>query len=441
MLMHSTQPRSRRHAGRRYITPLSPIGLALISYMFFVICTLIPPGVYESIMREPNRIFLDPASYLLVTASVLSFILGAWLLRSSIRRTSPTFISLPLGRGALLVPLLTAVMLNLMSVSIFLKNNPTLMTAWLIDAAAAKNDLDTTGGLAEALPLLFGVCWWALWRLLEREAWLGKADWPLRAVLWISFIFALVTALMKVARYDLMPGLLGFILVYIVFRYRYTGIQLRRYVSLLMQAGLVLLSLFLLMSWLRGNSTQSDMVNNVMGYTVASYNRLAAVLSGEIQYPYSGSGTYTLRFLDHIPLLHRWIDTGAMFNMPDSVDVWISEFQSVYQAGLDGSYIWASAFGYVYADIGLFALIYFFILGVLAGWLWRSILNSRSIGVVVYPWFAFSILFWFGSNFVAYPRLVTFTAAGVLLHAYEWLARIKKGRAVAYTRAWRTSDA
>ncbi|MGK2871947.1 MAG: hypothetical protein ACSLFL_06800 [Alphaproteobacteria bacterium] len=328
-----------------------------------------------------------------------------------------------------------------MSVSIFLKNNPTLLTAWLIDAAAAKNDLDTTGGLAEALPLLFGVCWWALWRLLEREAWLGKADWPLRAVLWISFIIALATALMKVARYDLMPGFFGFILVYIVFRFRHTGMRLRRYVNLLMQAGLVLLGLFLLMSWLRGNSTQSDIINNVAGYTVASYNRLAAILSGDIQFPYSGSGTYTFRFLSHIPLLHRWIDIGAMFGMPDTFDVWSSEFPAVYQAGLDGRYIWASAFGYVYADIGPFAPIYFFILGVLSGWLWRSILNSQSIGVVLYPWFAFSILFWVGDNFVAYRRLVTFVAAGVLLLIYEKLARKNKRRIDLYAPVRRVSGA
>lgn len=426
---------------RRHITPLSPVGLALFSYGIFFGSTLIPPSAYESIMLEPNAIFLNPAAHLFVAACVISFAVGA-LIAARIKFFRRKHPRPPLSRTAIVIPVALASALNLLSVSILLRNNPSLMTAWLFDAAAFKNELDTTGGLSEALPLLFAVSWWSFWRLLEKEHVTERRDWPLRLMVGLAFMLAVVTSVIKVARYDLLPGVFGFFLIYIIFKFKHASLPLRKYAVLLAQAGVALAGLFIAFSYLRGNDTSSDLVNSIAGYTVASYNRLALVLSGDIRFPFGGTGTYAFRFLDHIPLLSRWIDLGDALGMPSSETVWLSEFPAVFQAGLDGRYIWASSFGYLYLDIGLFTFFYLFITGMLMGFFWKSILDGHSVGVILYPWFAFSVLFWFGSNFLAYPRLITLSATALLFSAYEPMFRIvtsnkRHGRRRLPQRSWK----
>jgi len=359
---------------RRHITPLSPVGLALFSYGIFFGSTLIPPSAYESIMLEPNAIFLNPAAHLFVAACVISFAVGA-LIAARIKFFRRKHPRPPLSRTAIVIPVALASALNLLSVSILLRNNPSLMTAWLFDAAGFKNELDTTGGLSEALPLLFGVSWWSFWRLLEKEHVTGRRDWPLRLMVGLAFMFAVVTSVIKVARYDLLPGVFGFFLIYIIFKFKHTSLPLRKYAVLLAQAGVSLAGLFIAFSYLRGNETSSDLVNSIAGYTVASYNRLALVLSGDIRFPFGGTGTYAFRFLDHIPLLNRWIDLGDALGMPSSETVWLSEFPAVFQGGLDGRYIWVSSFGYLYLDIGLFTFVYLLITGMLMGFFWKAFLT------------------------------------------------------------------
>ena len=408
---------------RRNISPLSPIGLALFSFGIFFSSTIIPPSAYEFIMREPDRIFLNPAAFLFVAVCILSFSAGTLIasrLRFGRHRPSGYFLS----RTAIIIPVALASLVNLLSVSILLRNNPSLMTAWLFEASAFKNSLDTTAGLTEALPLLFAVSWWSFWRLLEKEHVTERRDWPLRLMVGLAFMIAVATSVMKVARYDLLPGVLGFILIYAIFKFANSSLPLRRYVVLLIQAGILVSGLFVALSYLRGAETPSDLVNNILGYTLASYNRLAFVLSGDITFPYGGTGTYALRFLDHIPLLGRWIDPGLALGIPSSETVWLSEFPAVFQAGLDGRYIWASSFGYLYLDIGFFCFIYFLIIGMLMGFSWKSMIIGRPSGIILYPWFAFSVLFWFGSNFLVYPRLITLTVTALLFSIYEPLYKV-----------------
>src|SRR5258708_32835749 len=80
---------------------VSPYGLAMISYAFFLFACLIPPSIYSYYMMEPDLMFLDPATILFYTLCVASFVAGVclvtWLFPSSYvyrkckTRLSPTF--------------------------------------------------------------------------------------------------------------------------------------------------------------------------------------------------------------------------------------------------------------------------------------------------------------------------------------------------------------
>jgi hypothetical protein len=411
---------------RRSISPLSPIGLALISYAIFVAATLIPPGAYENIMHEPDRMFLNLPAHLYVALCVLSFCFGAMLMPKFRFGAGRDVKWRALSRNAVSLPPLLLIALNALSVSILLKNNHSLLTAWLTDANSVKKDFDGAGGMTAVLPMLYGASWWSFWRLLEREASSGKREWRLRLIVGGAFLFAIATSTMRVARADLMPGIFGMAIVYFAFRYRGSSVSFWKMATPLSKMAVTMIAFFVLLSWLRGHNDSTRILNNVAGYTVASYNRLAAMLDGKLVYPYGGTGIYGFRFLgENIPLVSRWINVNEIFGMPESDVAWNSEFPAVYRAGLDGTYIWASAFGYLYSDIGLFAFAYMFVIGAVSIVLWRRISRGSAFGIVLYPWFGFSILFWMGDNFVAYSRLLPLIVCGILLSSYDFFARRK----------------
>jgi len=400
---------------RLLIAPLSPIGLALASYLFFWGCVLLPPNVYKTIMEEPNWMFLDTTSIVFVTLCVLGYMAGVVLIKATAIGRPHTVNKSYLGRRAILFPLLAAFVLNLVSVSLIAKNTPNLFTAWFINGANAKTGLDATGALTQSLPLLYGICWWVLWQVMNREYIGGHHSHVLRSAFCGAFAAALATAIIKVARYDLMPMLIGTTLVYMTIKLQNKRVSILRYATFVGTSAIAVIILFAGFSWLRGADSQSVLLNSTAGYTVASYNRLAGVLNGQIELPYAGTGAYALRFLGALPLLHRWVG----FGIPDPASVLSSEFTAVGAAGLDGRYIWPSAFGSVYSDMGWASPAYFFVIGMLSMWAWRRLRAGRATGALLYPWLAFSVLFWFGNNIVSSPQLVTLAGAAALLSVYE----------------------
>jgi len=434
MRVRKSLPAQRASTRRRMlIAPLSPVGLAVISYVFFIACIVFPPRSYEAIMGEPDWMFLDSTSLVFVTLCVFGYMAGVVLIRTTtVGRSKPMRVKF-LGQTAILLPLLFAFTLNLVSVSLIANSTPNLFTAWFVDGSAAKTNLDTAGALTQALPLLYGLCWWTLWQIINREQANRFHNTGLRFTLWAVFATALATAVIKVARYDLIPMILGIAMIYFTSTLLGKRISVVKYIARTILLVLIIIVLFVAFSWLRGSDSQSVLLKNAAGYTVASYNRLAGVLNGEIRLPYGGTGTYAFRFLSNLPILNRWIVSG----MPDSANVLHSEFAAVGASGLDGAYIWSSAFGYVYSDMGWAAPAYFCVIGALSAWAWRRLRAGSAMGVLIYPWLAFSIIFWAGSNIVSYPQFVTMVGAGTALSVYERLAarRIRAAVVTITTRA------
>jgi hypothetical protein len=146
---------------------------------------------------------------------------------------------------------------------------------------------------------------------------------------------------------------------------------------------------------------------------------MTAVIKGELVYPMGGTGVYAFRFLGHIPLFESIFHITDLLNMPTSHIAWESEFSAVGATRLQRGYIWSSALGYVFADIGWWIVLYFFCYGFVMAKLWRGFLKGTAFSVCLYPWFAYSVLFWFGDIFVVYTKFLTFLGTGVLLHFYE----------------------
>jgi hypothetical protein len=399
----------------------------MIAYAFFWACTMVPPSAYQGIMHENNYMFMHLPSHLLVGACFAAFLLGATILGRRASGLPSELGNRSIMRASLIaLPIAGLSIVNLISIALLLNNNPNLLTGWLSDGRSAKMDLDATGAMTNALPALYAVCWWGLWRLMDREHSTGKREWTLRVILVSATLIAIYSSLIKVARYDLLPCVFGLAVVFLAHRYSTGKLKLARSMTSFLILVAAVAMLFLIMAWLRGSDELTALGRNVVGYTAASYNRMAALLDGDINFPYSGTGVYSFKFLTYIPFLNRWIDFASLFGMPTKEEAWISEFGAIAQSGLDGSYIWVSAFGYIYSDIGIFAIAYFFLIGIASRAAWRSIIAGRVAGLTIYPWIAFSILFWMGDNFLAYSKLIVFVGTAILMNAYEKLTRAKR---------------
>src|ERR1035437_8985257 len=86
----------------------------------------------------------------------------------------------------------------------------------------------------------------------------------------------------------------------------------------------IVLTLFLLASFVRGTT---DLTKDVFTYTIASYNRLSALLSGRLRYPYGGRGIYLFSFLGYTNMLNMVIPLRDMLRWPSFMDYWQSEFR------------------------------------------------------------------------------------------------------------------
>lgn len=371
--------------------------------------------------------FLHLPSHLLVGGCFAAFLIGATILGGKTADPSDNFVLRSTMRAsAIAFPILILSLVNVLSIALLLNNNPNLLMGWLSDGRSAKMDLDATGAMTNALPALYAACWWGLWRLMDREHVMGKREWTLRVILIFSIAIAIYSALIKVARYDLLPCVFGLAVVFLSHRYSTGRLKLAKSMTSFLVMVAAVAILFLSMAWLRGSDEIAALGKNVVGYTAASYNRLAALLDGDIQFPYSGTGVYSFKFLTYVPVLNRWIDFASLFGMPTKEEAWMSEFGAIAQSGLDGSFIWASAFGYVYSDIGIFVVAYFFLIGLASRAAWRSMIAGRVAGLIIYPWIAFSILFWMGDNFLAYSKLLVFVGTAIVMVGYEKLARARR---------------
>jgi hypothetical protein len=407
---------------------VSPYGLALFSYAVFLFACLIPPSIYTHYMHEPDLMFLDPATILFYTLCVGAFVAGVWFFeklfplgpfveRKLEVRISPTTF--------LLIPLAVAVAITALSSVLLVKNNPLLVVMLLAQQAGGLRGtdgggLEFGGTLRSAALFLIGIIWWTLWHYYQS----GLQGWGRRAVklgLFLAVLTVFISATLTVSRQPFVAVVSGMAILYLL-RKVFIG-QLSW--SLVGRIGCVVVFggafFFFMVSWLRGGTDENSQVDALVGYTIASYNRMAALLAGRLHYQYSGKGIYFSNFVLFNDTFNRFIPFGKLMNVPDYFDWWTSEFSAVGRAGLNASMILCGMFGEIYIEIGWFAPIYVFAYGLLYGFTWRRMREGRLIGILLYPYFAGLILGWFGTNAVFEAITAALVADAIILSAYEFL--------------------
>ena len=397
---------------------VSPYGLAMISYAFFLFACLIPPPVYSHYIMEPDLMFLDPATILFYTLCVAGFVAGLWLVgwlfpssfvdRKFETRISPTLFLL----GPLTLAVAAATITNVYLITQY----PTIIISLLAQQGGDVKDtitFEVSAHLAFVPLVLLGVTWWAFWRRSE----LSLQGWRKGLVsvfLLVAVVSAIVSSILTLSRNMLMITICGLAILHGVRRI------VRKQVSFkfIFRSGIAVVVcislLFFAFSSLRGSNSWDAQVNELIGYTAASYNRLAAVVNGNLHYPFAGDGMYLSSVVAHSHML-----LGGYLNSPDPVDVWASEFGAVARAGLDDRLIWSGAFGYIFSDLGWFSLLFVFGYGMLYGVVWNWIKRGKVLGVVLYPCFGFCTLFWIGTNYLLDQPSEILSIVAIILTGYE----------------------
>jgi hypothetical protein len=403
----------------------SPTLLALFSCSLFAFGWLFPPDLYAAYVHESDWLFLSPVCLLYFCLCVVGFFFGVYFSRymsgSSFNREPP---QISTGSPLFYVVLPVVIMTIMCSIYLVLLGGRINFVALLASqqGSSLKTASETGTGVATrwgmAQVFLTAALGWAQYRALQLKLRKSRA-----AMFWIVFSVGwLVDATVSVALVDrtqLMPLMASTIVIAIFFKTRGKHVRLFRIAALVLVSMIALVGTFLLLSFLRGSLLISSLVRSLLGYTIVSYNRMAALLLGAMHYNYEGTGVYLVQFLSGSEGLNKIVPFKDLFGWPTARELWHTEFASVAQAGLDPSYIWASTFGYLFSDIGWLTPFYMFFYGLFACYFWIKFKTGKAMGLVVYPWVAFGIMFWVGVNFLLYDRLLNYIEVGLLLTLYD----------------------
>jgi oligosaccharide repeat unit polymerase len=323
-----------------------------------------------------------------------------------------------------LVPLLIGILATVLTLFTLIAYHPEIIVLLLAQQGeevkeSAMFDIATSVYLAPLI--LTAIVWWAYWRLPE-FALRGWRSGIVKLALVVAVLSEMATATLIMSRGILMMTLCGLTILLVIRRSAQNKMSWRFILATGLGFVICAALLFVLFSFIRGTDNSEDQVRNLVGYTVAPYNRLAAVVNGNMRYPFAGRGLYLSSFVAFNHTFNRFVPVSGWMNWPDQLEVWGSEFGAVNRAGLDGSLILSGSFGYIFSDLGWwFSLPFVFCYGLLYGVVWNWIRRGNTLGVVLYPVFSFCALLWIGTNSLLDSPQVLVLVAGIGLAGYEFM--------------------
>jgi hypothetical protein len=401
---------------------ISPYGVAVASSCLFLFAWVFPPGIYTSYTFEPDLLHDNVTVLVFFMACVGAFLCG--VRGTAIFDSAASMPAVQLRGGSrvvyLLLPLILTGAFCLIYLVLITRSIDFVALVLSRQGNVIKQSITAGSGSGywgSTLFLLTGVLWWAAYRSSQMA--LGGASRRIFAVVFLGcFAIDLMTCLATFDRTNLMPMLAGLVVIYLFFKTGGSAVKLVRLALSGLMAVLGILGAFVALQFARGASRIDGVIASTIGYTIVSYNRLAALMLGVMHYAYQGKGGYLVAFLTENERFHT---VREHMGLPNSYQLWLSEFPSINVSGLNPAYNWAGVFGYIYSDLGWWTPLYLSAVGVFAGFLWSRFRAGATFGIVLYPWMAFWILFWFGWNLLLDARGIVLIEASVLLWIYDRL--------------------
>jgi hypothetical protein len=418
---------------RRRLDFLSPPVLVLASVALALVSALIPPGFYRATVHEPNLMFLNLpmlAFYIAMCAIFFSgYRLALMLKPFRLRLGVKAKIGLSLFLYVIIPVLLASLLMLYTTIALMVKIPDAVVLALAGQAQTTKVQLSEIhgikGSLSGAVPFAMAIFWWSLWVWATSRAHFTRFRQRLVLLMALALGALIVSyATIIAARNILLPTLVGAAIIYM--RYGTKEVSRPKQLLRVMALPLALLLLFNLFSMLRGYHG-SKIAEMLVGYIPASFNHLAAQLDGRLDYSLPGIAYSNFDFMLHPPMLGRLVDIGKLLGL-GRVPLNSAFADAINHAGLNGDFVWVTAFGYIYAQLGLLTPLYVLAWGFIVGRIWIAFVSSRLLGVIFYPWSAFSIIFFFGSNYFFSNYLSSLFLAFSGLWLYSQIVIVRPGR-------------
>jgi hypothetical protein len=382
----------RNHAIHPYSAPI-------ISACFLLVALVFPSDIWGRYLGEENYAYMNFGLLFFTLTSLSCLYFGIFLGKSFISVSRyRNAASCPYEYNLLLIPVIGFSILVSFTFLLHLYLNYDGLVFWVFQGQGQKvKELVASDQIdyISILPFLVFVVLWGWYRYFEGVrfgACSRKASLFLLLVLTLLVIHLLIVL---VARYVLMPLVVGLFLVILQFRV-YSGLRSELHFRYSLRYGLVfvllILLLFSLIAISRGNKNFDAVLAMVLGYGPASFNRLALVLSGEMVLPYTDTGVYVIP-----EPLFGFLRTLSGRELIDPFSVWLSEFEAISVSSLNSTMIWVTQFGYVFGSLRNWSFLYLVLYGFALGCTYRLFLKGSLMGVVSYPFLFFSVFFLFGS--------------------------------------------
>lgn len=402
---------------------ISPNYFLLYSFLLCIICTLVPPDLYEELIRERSFMFFNYKLYLFLAICFLFMWIGIQLgckiqinKIKFFKRTNITIYNLKMHNLYLFVLTSSTCILTLNYLVRLIIQSPDIIAFLLLSRGdIIKNQVRwylMENSMYGIIPLAVGYCWWLFSEYLQRHNTYLRRNLLLNLIVVVSILLFVLT--ITVSRFMLLPLFFGLALIF--FRKLITSKKsIMTFLSFAFFFSLFLLVGFTLFSLLRFSYHDFTylLLRDIIGYGSAGMNRMAAILDNRFD-------DIVYRF---IPTLYR-NQFQPLFTMPfinrliqDSTDISISSqldtFDMVYEAGLNSDYNWLTLFGGLWLSFGVFSFIYLIFLGIFFAFSWQLFIADSIFGVLTYPWFCFCIMFCCCANFIASRESNIFVLSGI----------------------------
>ena len=377
--------------GNFYLTPYFPAFFTLIIATIMVF--FFPPSVYSYFIREPDFIYGDIKTWGFVVSCLTLFCMGVKIASfKTIYNFSIYFkkVNVFTHLAILLFIGYFLVFFYLVVFNYFVKLKFGL-TFWKILMLYGYQFLKYRESFIPfgigAIPTFLGFYSFYIFYLAKIST---KLEYR-KLYIYLSHMFVLsafLLNLLTVNRNIIVITFFGLILIHAYFN---RDFKFKKFLILIF----VLTFIFISTLFIRfGNLNNFQFIGeNLIGYTVASYNRLSLIISHGANLKDIDPSIFDLILPNRIPLLHIYIK--KTLTMTEYLQHWHSLLKGY---NLNYWFNLKTFFGDVYNRLGLFSPFFFLLYGFMAGRFSQYFREGRLLGIIFYPTLFASIFVWSLTN-------------------------------------------
>ena len=420
---------------------ISPAAAVLCSCAVALIAVIFPPGYYTRVLGEEDHVFLSLPVVLYVVLCVSAFALGyrlhrglaSYLFRRRRRlREGPgqqAIILSVVGVCLVLIPVSAYLLVSVagrMSLSEIMGSLLGSQSSLML--RQSTHEAFSEGNASYVFIATTAMVPWLVWRALGIRSSRRRATAEgYLAVGLVCVLLPLIAlnAILVQGKGELLYPVLAALVAWIAFRLRQGRLRPRR--LLLAGAGAFVFAVFYfsLVSITRAQASNgvSHAAEKLVGFTVGSYNRFAAMLEGVLVVPGRG-GYFWTEWIWQMPVIQNYIglEAAAMRIFGTIPPAGFAQ-RTLYisSADLDGHMTAWTIFGHSFVDFGWLGFAPFIAYGFLARLTWVSFMDARAWAIVLYPQVLWSLLEWRGTLWIARESMIVFVVLAVAVAVGEGL--------------------